>query len=119
MSKLHIKSDLSHAVVAFASHSKPISLRLDKEEIAMLTGMIGLFLIQLSKMDSELEAIVLKEIQQLLMKKYMIISNRANIPLTCSQARTIFIWLNDYTFEHPLQQSFSYKLVGDIYKQVI
>ena len=119
MGKLHIKSDLSHAIEAFNTHDRVIPIRLDKEQISMLMAMIGQFQIQLSKGDLELEAIIFREVQRILWKKYNIISTRANIDFTPSQARTLFIWMNDFTFDHPLQQSFSCKLISEIYKQVI
>lgn len=118
--KINIKSSLSPAKEAFKNFTgEQIVIRMDKDQIAtfilMVTECEGL----ISEDDSELEIIVLKEIKQMLFKKYHIISNRANVSFSCSQARTIFYWLNDNYFTHPLQESFSCWVVDQIYRQII
>lgn len=118
--KIHLKPNLSTAVEAFKYLDKDIALRLHKDEIGNLAAMLTQCIDWCCDVpDLELEYILLKETKQLLLKKYGIISNNANIVLSCSQARTLFVWLNEVAFEHPLEKSFSYDIVGRIYKQII
>ncbi len=121
MLKLHLKTtDLSNAQQAFNTYSKErITLRFNKPELASLVNMIDECGQLVSDEDSELERIILKEIRQQLVKKYNTITFKSNFPLSCSQARTLFFWLNGNTFAHPLEDSFSRKVVDEIYKQVI
>ena len=120
MSVLHIKSDLTPVIEAFKSYTKPrISIRMEKQQISNLISIVEEFFHTPSQDDLELEIIILKEIRQLLLKKYHIISNRANVDFNCSQARTLFLWLNNSHFEHPLKESLSCWVIDQIYRQII
>jgi len=69
--------------------------------------------------EHELELLVLEEIRKNLEKKYLTCSGNTTVKLTRSQARTLFLWLNDVDFEHPLHNILAGKIVEQIYKQMV
>lgn len=69
--------------------------------------------------EHELELLVLEEIRKYLDKKFLTCSDNTTIKLSRSQTRTLFLWLNNIDFEHPVLNILARKIVEQISKQMI
>lgn len=117
---IRIKSPVTPVLNAFKSFSKEkLTFRMSREQIGSLANMIDEMLTVVSDDDSELEIIILKEVKILLVAKYKVTMYTASVSFSCSQSRTLFLWLNDFDFSHPLENSFACWVIDQIYKRVI
>jgi len=118
---LRIKTSIADAQAAFNNCPEAtFTIRLDKKKTARLHDIVVAIVTSSCYLEQEqLESIILKEIAQLLRIKYHKINVKASVVLSCSQARTLLLWLNDYNFEHPLDTNLACELVDSIYKQLI
>lgn len=93
---------------------------LKKENALVLSAMLNQCLesTEISD-DTELELLIIDEIRYLLEKKYYTCKHNARLELSRSYARTLFLWLNQYSFGHPLQTNLACNVVDQIYKQLV
>jgi hypothetical protein len=125
-SKIYIKStEMDNARLLFrTSKLRDFSVRLSVDEIFNLQQMLMICI----KHTEELEFFILLEIRQRLAEKYDTIQKRgfvnkhkqgATFRWTTSETYTMFVWMNEYSFEHPLHSNLSYNIVNQIYKQLL
>jgi hypothetical protein len=116
---LHIHSSINFKNVTFVSPVEVYKVSLSVVEAQFLTEMLldcvsdPIYLVE----DSELELLILAEVMAFLKNKVHG-KFKASIKLSRSQARTVFMWLNERSFDHPLHQSLGYKIVAQIDKQI-
>lgn len=93
-------------------------ITMTRDEVLYLETMIS-GMIQAAMEDLELELLVLIELRLQLTKKYFTCAANTSMKLPPSQARTLFVWLNEIPFSDPLQKILAYRLVDQIYKQIV
>jgi hypothetical protein len=121
MQTINIKSELPRESFQFLKNKRDkYPLHLSKDELFLLQSMIQMMNTnqELSE-EEELERIILEELRQTLLKKYVLVQYKANLTLCRSHARTLFLWLSQYEFTHPLEKSLAYGVIDQIYKNLV
>jgi hypothetical protein len=111
---------LNHAQTDFKRSRTQYTIRLTRDEVECLAQMLFYCLMNVtSSDDNELELLILEELRCILAKKYHTCANKTSMKLTRSQARTLFMWLNESAFFHSHQHILASELVDQIYKQIV
>lgn len=111
---------LNHSEASFKTAREKYLLKLTKDDVIELNKMLYLCLDRhASNQDHELEMLILEEIRNVLDKKIYTCSMRTTMKIPRSQARTLFMWMNEITFSHPLHNSLAGRIVDQIYRQMI
>ena len=128
MSKIHIHTEKPSADIYFISGPESYLIRFSIDELWNITDMITICTQAALEDTALLEGFVLREIHDLFFAKYESLIKRgtlgkqkpgANFRIRRSSAYTLFTWMNEYPFEHPLHNSLSAKVVDVLYKQAI
>lgn len=125
--KIHIKpNDLDNARTLFrGSKLRDFAVRMSVDEMFNFQQML---MICIASNTEELEVFILQEVRQGLTEKYDAIQRRgfvnkhkqgATFRWKKSDTYTVFFWMNEFQFEHPLHCNLAYNIVNQIYKQLL
>jgi hypothetical protein len=114
---IHLNTDQ----VSFRNAPEKVVIKLRKEDLEQLSGML-FWCIDMFADDpgeEDIDLLILEEIRMILKKKNDTCTSKAKIKLCRSQTRTLFLWLNEVEFPHPLFTLLARDLVDQMYRQII